>query len=74
MRSKNRKHDGTYQAADKAKDAGQQQADSGENLTKRLHEEAPEGVELLLGVRHVLNLALSIINRLGDGASKLYRS
>ena len=54
-----------------ARHTGQQQADGGEDLAKRLHEETPERVEFLLGVRHALNLALSIVDSLGDGASEL---
>jgi hypothetical protein len=57
--------------ANKAEDTGKQEADGSENLAKRLHEKAPERVELLLGVRHTLDLALAVINGLLDGAGEL---
>ncbi|KAL3299839.1 LEA domain-containing protein [Colletotrichum asianum] len=61
----------TEKAADQVENTGQEETDSGKNLAKRLREETPERVELLLGVRHILNLALGSLDRLGDGTSQL---
>lgn len=49
----------------------EQEADGGDDLEEGLAQEAPEGVELLLGVGHVLELALGALNGLGDGAGEL---
>ncbi|KAJ6446047.1 vacuolar transporter chaperone 4 [Purpureocillium lavendulum] len=54
--------------ADEAEHAVEQQADGGEDLEERLREEAPERVELLLGVGHAVDLALGVVDGLGDGA------
>lgn len=61
------------QAADDAQHAREQQADGGDDLEEGLAQEAPEGVELLLGVGHVLELALGALDGLGDGAGELKR-
>ena len=61
----------TYQTANNAEDTVEQQADGGENLEERLGQETPQRAELLLRVRHILNLALSPVDALGDSASKL---
>lgn len=49
----------------------EQEADGGDDLEEGLAQETPEGVELLLGVRHVLELALGALDSLGDGAGEL---
>ena len=61
----------TYQTSDQTQDSIQQEADGSENLEQRLSEESPERVELLLGVRHVVDLALGVVDALGDGAGEL---
>ncbi|ROW04596.1 hypothetical protein VMCG_05073 [Cytospora schulzeri] len=58
----------TEQAADDAQDTAEEQADGGNDLEEGLAQESPQGAELLLGVRHVLELALGAVDCLGDGA------
>lgn len=59
------------QATHDAEHTAEQQADGGDDLEERLAQEAPQGVELLLGVGHVLELALGAVDGFGDGASEL---
>lgn len=61
----------TYQLANKTKDSIEQKTNSSNNLEKWFRKQAPERVELLLGVRHTINLALGIVNCLSDSTSKL---
>lgn len=62
----------TYQASDEAEHAVEQEAHGGQDLEQRLCEEAPEWVELLLGVRHAVNLLLGVVDARGDGAGELW--
>lgn len=62
------------QATHDAQDTREQQADSGNDLEERLAQETPERVKLLLGVRHVLELALGAIDALGDRAGELKKN
>ncbi|ROW14095.1 hypothetical protein VPNG_04149 [Cytospora leucostoma] len=59
------------QAAHDAQDAAEEQADGGDDLEEGLAQEAPQGVELLLGVGEVLELALGAVDGLRDGACEL---
>ncbi len=59
------------QLADQAEDTAEQQADGGDDLEQRLGEQAPERVELLLGVGHVVELLLCVLDRLHDGGCEL---
>ncbi|GKT65706.1 hypothetical protein ColTof4_03527 [Colletotrichum tofieldiae] len=59
--------------ANKVEDTGQEQTDGSKNLEERLSEETPQRVQLLLGVRHVLDLALGALDSLGDGTSQLHQ-
>ncbi|TLD10436.1 hypothetical protein PgNI_05932 [Pyricularia grisea] len=59
------------QLTNKSQDTVEQQADGGQNLEEWLAQESPEWVELLLGVRHALELLLGIVDALGDGAGQL---
>ena len=59
------------QLADQAEDAAEQEADGGDDLEQRLGEQAPERVELLLGVGHVVELLLRVLDRLHDGGCEL---
>lgn len=61
------------QTADNAEHTREQEADGGDDLEERLAQETPQGVELLLGVGHILQLALSAVNGLGDGTGELKR-
>lgn len=61
----------TYETANNAEDTVEQQTNGGENLEQRLGEETPEGAELLLCVRHALELLLRVVDALGNTASKL---
>lgn len=60
------------QAAHDAEHTREQEADGSNDLEERLAQEAPEGVELLLGVRHVLKLALGALDGLGNSTGKLW--
>lgn len=62
-----------YQSSDKAEHAVEQETHGRENLEKRLREESPQRVELLLGVRHALDLAPGIVDGLADGARELFQ-
>jgi hypothetical protein len=48
--------------ADKVENTSQQQTNSGDDLEQRLGEKRPERVELLLGVGHVGDLLLRVVN------------
>ncbi|TKW49633.1 hypothetical protein CTA1_6122 [Colletotrichum tanaceti] len=58
-------------ATDEVEDTGQKQTDGCQNLEQRLSEQTPHRVKLRLGVRHVLDLALRTLDRLGDSSSQL---
>lgn len=60
------------QLADQAEHAGEQEADGRDDLEQRLREQAPERVELLLGVGHVVELLLRVLNRLHNGGCELF--
>ena len=59
------------QLADEAQDAAEQEADGGDDLEEGFREQAPEGVEFLFGVGHVVELLLCVFNRLHDGGCEL---
>ena len=59
------------QLADETQDAAEQEADGGDDLEEGFREQGPEGVELLLGVGHVVELLLGVFNRLHDGGCEL---
>ena len=61
----------TYKTADKTENTVEEQTNSGNNLEQRLGEKTPERVQLLLGMRHALKLALGIVNCLSDITSEL---
>ena len=61
----------TYQSADETQDTIEQQPDGSQDLEQWLSHKTPERVELLLGMGHVLDLALRVVDTLGDGAGKL---
>ena len=54
------------QLADQAEDTAEQQADGGDDLEQRLGEQAPQRVQLLLGVGHVVELLLCVLDGLYD--------
>ena len=59
------------QLADETEDAAEQETDGGDDLEERFGEQAPEGVELLLGVGHVVELLLGVLDRLHNGGCEL---
>jgi len=59
------------ETTDNAEDTVEKEADGGENLEERLGEETPERAELLLCVRHTLDLPLSVVDGLGHVSSEL---
>lgn len=63
--------EGVEQLADEAQHAGQQQADGGDDLEQGLGEQPPERVELLLGVRHVGDALLGVVDGGDDGGGEL---
>lgn len=62
------------QTADNAQNTAEQETDGGDDLEEGLAKESPERVEFLLGVGHVLELALGTVDTLGDGAGELWRA
>lgn len=62
----------SYQLADEAENAVQQQTDSCDDLEQRFGEETPKWVELLLGMWHALNLAFGVVNGLANIAGELF--
>lgn len=58
--------------ADQVQDTRQQETDSGEDLAQRLCEKSPERVKLLLGVGHVLDHVLCVVDARSHGAGQLY--
>ena len=64
---------GTYKTTNKAQDTTEEETDCGKNLAEGLRQETPERVELILGMRHTLNLSLGIVNGLRDITSELKR-
>ena len=50
------------QLSDETEDTGQQQTDGGQDLEQRLRHQAPERVELLLGVWHVRDALLGVVD------------
>lgn len=61
----------THQSTNKVEDTAEKQANGRQDLEERLVEEAPEGVEFLLRVRHVFQLLLGIFDALGHVASEV---
>jgi hypothetical protein len=61
------------QLADEVEHTCEQESDSRDDLEERLGEQAPERVELLLGVRHVADLLLRVVNGRDDSRSKLLK-
>lgn len=61
----------THQSADQTQNTAEKQPNSRQNLEQRLVEQPPERVELLLGVRHVLELLLAILDALRDVAGEV---
>lgn len=59
------------QLADQTQHTAEQQTDGGDDLEQGLGEQAPERVELLLGVRHVVELLLCVLDRLNNGGCEL---
>ena len=59
------------QLANQTQDTSQQKTDGGENLEERLGHQAPERVELLLGVRHVVDALLCVVDGGDDGSGQL---
>lgn len=59
------------QLADQVQDTGEQEANGGDDLEERLGEQAPERVELLLGVGHVGDLLLCVVDGGDDGRGEL---
>lgn len=59
------------QLADQVQHTRQQQANSRDDLEQRLGEQAPEGVELLLGMRHVGDLLLRVVDGSHDRRREL---
>lgn len=55
------------QLANQTEDTAEEQPDGGDDLEERLGEQAPERVETLLGVRHIGNLLLGVVDGLDDG-------
>ena len=62
------------QLADQVEDTSQQQTDGSNDLEQRLSEEAPERVELLLGVGHVGDLLLRVVDGSDDRSSELLQA
>lgn len=62
------------QLADQVEDTGQQQTDGSNDLEQRLSEKAPERVELLLGVGHVGNLLLCVVDGSDDRSCELLQA
>jgi hypothetical protein len=59
---------------DQVENTSQQQTNSGNDLEQRLGEEAPERVELLLGVRHVGDLLLRVVDGSDNRRSELLQT
>lgn len=59
------------QLADQAEDTAEEQADGGDDLEEGFREQGPQGVELLLGVGHVVELLLCVLNGLDNGGCEL---
>jgi hypothetical protein len=57
-----RAQDGTDKLANKAKHTAEQETNSGDDLEERFCEKSPERANLLLGVGHTLELALTLLN------------
>jgi hypothetical protein len=62
------------QLADQVEDTCQQETDGSNDLEQRLSEEAPERVELLLGVGHVGDLLLRVVDGSDDRSSELLQA
>lgn len=60
------------QFADKTEDACQQETNGGDDLEQGLGQQAPEGTETFLGVRHIGDLLLRVVNCLDDGGGELF--
>lgn len=60
-----------YQSANQAKHTIEQEFDGSDDLEQRYCEKGPERVELLLGMRHALELAPGAIDGSSDTTSKL---
>lgn len=60
--------------ADKVENTSQQQTNSGDDLEQRLGEQTPEGVELLLGMGHVGDLLLRVVDGSDNRRSKLLQA
>lgn len=61
----------TYQSTHEVEHTSQQQADGRQDLEQRLIQQAPERVQLLLCVWHVLELALGVVDALRHVAGKV---
>lgn len=57
--------------ANQTQDTCQQKTDGSENLEQRLGHQAPKRVELLLGVRHVADALLCVVDGGDDGSGQL---
>jgi primosomal protein N' len=62
------------QLANQVENTSQQQTDGSNDLEQRLSEEAPERVELLLGVGHVGDLLLRVVDGSDDRSSELLQA
>ncbi|KXT15661.1 hypothetical protein AC579_6121 [Pseudocercospora musae] len=62
------------QLTDETEDAGEEKTDGSQDLEERLGHETPEGVQLLLGVRHVVEFLLRIVNGGDDGRREFLKS
>lgn len=58
-------------ASDEVEHTCEQQSDGGQDLAQRLGQQCPKWVQVLLGVWHVGNLLLGVLNTGNDGARKL---
>ena len=59
------------QFAHETQDAAEQETDGGDDLEEGFGQQAPERVELLLRVRHVVEFLLRVLNRLYHGGCEL---
>ena len=57
--------------ADQPQNTAEQQTDRSDDLEQRLGEESPQGTELFLGVRHVRNPLLGVVDGFDDGRRQL---
>ena len=59
------------QLADETQHTAEQETDGGDDLEQGFREQAPERIEFLLGVGHVIEFLLCVFNRLHDGLCEL---